>query len=199
MRKLTLSIAVAVMATAGVAVAAPQIAGNGAKADVTRATVEATAAARFAKMDINGDGKLDAADRAARQAKAFDRIDADNNGTISRDEFTAQRGERRQRGEGVRAGHHGMGGAAMPAPRIGGKRGGHHGGGFGGRMGMAKAADTNNDGAISQAEFTAGALKMFDAADADKNGTVTQAERKAGRDAMKAQWQARRTAQTQSN
>jgi hypothetical protein len=61
-------------------------------------------------------------------------------------------------------------------------------------MGMAKAADTNNDGAISKAEFTAGALKMFDAADADHNAAVTQAERKAAHDAMKAKWQARRAA-----
>ena len=69
-------------------------------------------------------------------------------------------------------------------------------------MGMARMADTNNDGAISQAEFTAGALKMFDAADADHNGTVTQAERQTAREAMKAQWQAKRqqrAAQAQSN
>jgi len=56
------------------------------------------------------------------------------------------------------------------------------------------AADTNNDGAISQAEFTAGALTMFDAADADRDGTLTQAERQAAREAMKAKWQARRAA-----
>jgi hypothetical protein len=196
MRKLTLSIGAALLATAGVALAAPQIAGA-ARADMTRAQVQANAAERFAKMDVNGDGKLDTADRAARQAKAFDRIDADNNGAISRDEFAARRGERAAR-QGVQAGRHGMGGADMPGHRMGGKRGGH--GGMRGGMGMAKAADTNNDGAISQAEFTAGALKRFDGADADRNGTVTQAERQAGRDAMKAQWQQRRAAdQTLAN
>ena len=199
MRKLTLSIALATLATAGVAVAAPQIAGRGPQGDVTRAQVQETAAKHFAKMDANGDGKLDAADRAARQAKMFDRLDTDNDGAISEAEFAAKRA---QRGEGVQAGRHGMGGADMPGHRMGGKRGGHHRGGFGGRMGMAKAADTNNDGAISQAEFTAGALKMFDAADADRNGTVTQAERQTAREAMKAQWQAKRqqrAAQAQSN
>lgn len=184
MRKLTLSIGAAVLATAGVAVAAPQIAGH-VQADMTRAQAQTMAAEHFAKMDANGDGKLDTADRAARQAKMFDRIDADHNGSISRDEFAAKRGERR---EGVQAGRHGMGGADMPRARMSG----HHG--MRGGMGMAKLADTNNDGAVSQAEFTAGALKMFDAADADKNGTVTQAERKAARDAMKAKWQARRAA-----
>ena len=196
MRKLTLSIGAALLATAGVAVAAPQIASR-MQADVTRTQVQATAAEHFAKLDANGDGKLDTADRAARQAKVFDRIDADKNGAISREEFAAKRGERR---EGVQAGRHGMGGADMPRGRMSGHRGGH-GGMRGGDMGgMAKAADTNNDGAISQVEFSAAALAHFDKADADRNGTVTQAERKAARDAMKAQWQQRRaTAQTQGN
>lgn len=196
MRKLTFSIGAALLATAGVAVAAPQIAGHGfPQGDMTRAQVEATAAERFAKMDANGDGRLDTADRAARQAKMFDRIDADHNGSISREEFAAMRGQRGQRGDGVQAGRHGMGGADMPRARMGGMRGMRGGpGGPGGMGGMTRPADTNNDGAVSQAEFTAGALKMFDAADADKNGTVTQAERKAARDAMKAQWQARRAA-----
>ena len=194
MRKLTLSIGVAVLATAGVAVAAPALAP---KRDMTRAQVQATAAERFAKMDANSDGKLDQADRAARQAKMFDRIDADHDGAISRDEFTAM--HRGGRG-GAHAGMTGMDhGQATGAHRQGGHRMGQRGGFGGARMGMAKAADANNDGAISQAEFTAGALKMFDAADADKNGTVTRAERTAARDAMKAQWQQRRAARTQAN
>ena len=183
MRKVTLSIAAATLATAGVAIADPQMGGRAPQGDVTRAQAEATAAARFATMDVNSDGKLDAADRTARQARAFDRIDADNNGAISRDEFTARRGPQRD------------GADATAGTRKGGKRGGMRGG----RMGMAQAADTNNDGAITQAEFTAGALTMFTAADADRNGTVTQAERKAARDAMRAQWQQRRAARTQAN
>ena len=130
MRKLTLSIGAAVLATAGVAVAAPQIAGH-VQADMTRAQAQTMAAEHFAKMDANGDGKLDQSDRAARQAKMFDRIDADHNGAISRDEFAAMHGQRGQRGEGVRAGRHGMGGADMPRARMGGHRGDHGGhGGF---------------------------------------------------------------------
>jgi Ca2+-binding EF-hand superfamily protein len=182
MRKLTFSIAIATLATAGVAVAAPAIAPKG---DVTRAQAQATAAEHFAKMDANGDGKLDTADRAARQAKVFDRIDADGNGAISREEFAAMHGQGGERGQRM-GGEHKRGHRAMR-------------GGFGGRMGLAKAADANNDGAISQAEFTAGALKMFDALDTDKNGTVTQAERQASREAMKAKWQQRRAAQTPAN
>ena len=48
---------------------------------------------------------------------------------------------------------------------------------------MLKMADTNNDGAISQAEFTAAALKHFDQMDANHDGKVTQDERQAAREA----------------
>jgi hypothetical protein len=190
MRKLTLSIGAAVLATAGVAVAAPQMAGH-MQADMTRAQAQTMAAEHFAKMDANGDGKLDSADRAARQAKIFDRIDADHNGSISRDEFAAMHAQRGERG-GERAG---VGRQGMMGGDHGGR--GRHGmhGGMGGRgMMLGKMVDTNNDGTITQAEFTAAALAHFDKADADHNGTVTAAERKAAFDAMKSQWQARRAA-----
>ena len=188
MRKLHLSIGAAVLATAGLAVAAPAIAQAVAKPDMTRAQVEAKAAERFARMDANGDGVLNAADREARRAKMFDRLDADNNGSISKAEFAARHAAR---GDGARAGHQGM---------EGGKRGGMkgHRGMMGSRMALARMADTNNDNAISRAEFTAAALKHFDHADADNNGTVTQAERKAAHEKMRAQWQAGREAR-QSN
>ncbi len=188
MRKLTLSIAAATLATAGVAFAAPGMAG---KPDMTRAQVEAKAAEHFAKMDLNSDGMLNAADREARRAKMFDKLDADNNGSISEAEFAARHAARTG---GQHAGHEAM---------AGGKRGGMKGHRMGGRgmmghMAMAKMADTNNDSAISRAEFTAAALKHFDRADADNNGTVTQAERQAAHQAMRAQWQERR-AQRQAN
>lgn len=181
MRKLTLSIAAATLATAGVAFAAP---GMMPKADMTRAQVQATAAEHFAKLDVNSDGKLDTADRAAMQAKAFDRIDADHNGAISRDEFTAKHaGREHAAGEGRKRGHRMGGGHGMPGHRDG------HGG-----MALAKMADTNGDRAITQAEFSAAALKHFDTVDADHNGTLTQAERQAAHAAMKAKWQAGREA-----
>lgn len=194
MRKLTLSIALATLATAGVAIAAPGMTsgmnhGKNWGGDVTRAQAEAQAAQRFAKMDANGDGKLDTADRAAMRARMFDRIDVNHDGSISRDEFAAMH----------RGGRDGQPGAGAPGSDHAGKRGGHHMGmrGHRGGMGMMKAADANNDGAVSQAEFTAGALKRFDAADANHDGTVTQAERKAARDAMRAQWKANREARQQ--
>ena len=186
-RTLTLSIATAALATAGVALAAPGTGGHRMpQGDVTRAQAQATAAERFAKMDVNSDGRLDRADREARRLQMFEWMDADNDGSISKAEFAAMHA---QRGDGAREGRR----AGADGHHMRGKRSGHRGAGM-----MARMADTNNDGAISQAEFTAAALKRFDRADADGNGTVTQAERTAARAAMKdqmqARWQERRAA-----
>lgn len=157
---------------------------------LTRAEAEAHAKAMFVKLDVNKDGKLDQADRAARhaekRAQMFDRLDANKDGSISKAEWDqadaarqAKRAEwKAKRGE--RAGAPGNG-AERHAMRghHGGKRGGH--GGPGGWM----KADANGDKAISQAEFVAGALARFDRMDANKDGKVTAEERQAMRQAMR--------------
>jgi EF hand len=62
---------------------------------VTRAEVEASVAARFAKMDVNQDGKLDQTDREAARAKrggekrGMARADTNNDGAISAAEMRA--------------------------------------------------------------------------------------------------------------
>ena len=69
--------------------------GNGV---LTRAEAQAAATQMFAKMDANGDGKLDATDRAAKraemQAKMFERLDANKDGNISRAEWDQHAAER---------------------------------------------------------------------------------------------------------
>ena len=100
MNKLTLSIAAATLATAGVALAAPGMKPQG---DVTRAQAEAMAGERFAKMDVNSDGVLNAADREARQAQMFGKLDTDKNGAISEAEFAAHHGVARDGKRGDRA------------------------------------------------------------------------------------------------
>lgn len=169
-------------------VAVPVLAAPGGgdrNATQTRAEVQTKAAEMFARMDVNKDGQIDAADRAAkhaeRQARMFERLDANKDGNISKAEWDqhgadraakrAERGEKRaDAGEGKRGmrGHHG-------------KRGGHRG------MMMGKA-DTNGDKAVSLAEFQTAALARFDAADANKDGQVTPEERKAQR----GEWRAKR-------
>ncbi|MCJ2178639.1 EF-hand domain-containing protein [Novosphingobium album (ex Hu et al. 2023)] len=107
--------------------------------------------------------------------------------------------------DGDSMGGPGMGGPGMGGPGMGGPgMDGHHRGGPGrdghgmhGRGGMRghgmmmlKMADTNNDGAVSKAEFMAAATKHFGDMDANNDGKVTKEERQAARQKMKAQWQA---------
>jgi len=66
-------------------------------------------------------------------------------------------------------------------------------GGKGGAMG-----DANKDGAVTKAEFTAGAMAMFDKADTNKDGFVTADEMKAGRQAMRGAWKDRKAPPAQN-
>ena len=111
---------------------------------------------------------------------AFDRLDSNKDGYVSREEFTQAREkriERRvERREQVKDG----------APK-GGKQvrrfgGWHAGRGFGGRM--IVMADSNRDGQITLAEAEGMALQHFDQMDANKDGQVTSEERRAGRNVL---------------
>ncbi len=158
--------------------------------DMTREQAETRAATSFARMDANGDGLLNEADGEARQRARFDRVDSDGNGSLSFEEFAAireniaerrgQRGERRDDRRGERAQRGGRPGGDRMA--MGGRRGG---GGPNLAALMRQNADTDGDGAISQAEYTAAALTRFQRQDADGDGTVTAAERRAHRMAMR--------------
>lgn len=185
-RKLALGLSLAAMTVAGTAYA-DQAMGKKGDEVITRGAVQEHSAAMFARMDVNKDGKLDKADREARRNMMFDRLDTDKNGQISRAEFSAR--PRRPEGmdkHGDRQGAKGEGGQRHHWGRRG--HGGHGG------MMMMGMADTNKDGAISQAEFTAAALARFDSMDANKDGKVTKEERQAARQAMREQWQAKREA-----
>jgi len=188
MRKIImLSLAAAAIAGAGgvaYAQADPQAGPRGERGPpATRVEAEQRSAAAFARMDANHDGKIDPADRAVRlqdrQRQAFDRLDADRSDAISFEELSAgreQRGEARaERGrpDGQHFGRRGRGGP--DGPRFG--RGGRGGQGGQGGPGMARAADTDNDGAVTQAEFASVALARFDRLDANRDGTISADER----------------------
>jgi Ca2+-binding EF-hand superfamily protein len=144
------------------------------KGPTTRAEAQTHAAEMFAKLDGNKDGKLDPADRGAHMGTMFDKLDTDKDGKISREEFAAHHA-----GSGMKDGA----GHGDKSHRMG--MGGGHG--RGGKMvhAMAAMADTNKDGAVSQAEFSAAALGHFDKADTDKNGTLTPEERRAAHQQMR--------------
>lgn len=184
MRKLTLALSVASLAVSGAAFAQAPGGPQGYRhqqGPITREEAAAHADQIFAKLDVNGDGKLDQADRAAHRDQRFDKLDTDGNGTISRKEFDAAAGKLRERvaervkgKEGRSFGDRKFGADRTWIGRGHGRRG-HSGAGL---AMMAKMADTNGDGAISKDEFKAAALAMFDRADANGNGTVTPEERR---------------------
>ncbi|MCJ2188887.1 EF-hand domain-containing protein [Novosphingobium beihaiensis] len=173
---------------------------------ITRDEAQKAAEGMFTRLDFNKDGKIDQADRDARHAQRrgamFAKIDTNGDGSISKDEFMAAKapGPRGpgmkgpgMTGQGMTA--QGMTGPGMANPgkkmsRWGGKgKRGHHGRHGHGMM-MLKMADTNNDGAVSKAEFMTASTKHFDMMDANKDGQVTKEERQTARQNMRAKWQA---------
>jgi Ca2+-binding EF-hand superfamily protein len=169
MRKFTLIIAASSMALGGVAYAQSAERPDR-NASQTRDQAQARATAMFERMDANDDGTIDAADRQAKMLQRFARIDTDNNGSISQAEFLAMHEAR-----GEKAGKRGRRGGA--------------------KMGMRGMKGMGVDGAMTQAQFEAAALARFDQADANGDGTLTAAERQAARKAMR---EARRAARTAS-
>ena len=171
----TAAFAVLALAAIPAALLAQPAPGPGPEATMTKAAAENRAAEMFAKMDVNKDGRLDEADRAARQTEHFTQIDSNKDGKLSPEEFAAGRPQ-----------HEGMAGGPDGSPPMGGKMGrrGEHGGHRGMGM-MARMADTNKDGAVSRDEFLAAQTKHFAMMDADKDGTVTAEERKGARAKMR--------------
>ena len=154
---------------------------------ISKAELTAALDARFARMDVDKDGKLTSKDRDLKRRQRMDerfaRLDTDKNGQLSKAELAA--GQQARADKRAEMGK-GEGGRHM------GKR--HHRGPGKGMMHGARGgfADANKDGTITKAEFTAGAMAMFDRADSNKDGYVTADEMKAGRQAMRAAWKDRK-------
>jgi Ca2+-binding EF-hand superfamily protein len=168
---------------------------------MTRAEMVAMVRDHFGQMDTDKDGSLTQAEIDQNRGKhagkfkdadhrgthmmggdpnaAFDRLDANKDGSISRDEFTKDHEQRAEQRKEWREEHRAGakdGKEARHAMRM------HHGGGFGGRM--MTMADTNKDGKVTMAEAEAMAVRHFDQMDANKDGQVTPEEHKAARPMM---------------
>lgn len=113
-------------------------------------------------------------------AKAFDRLDTNKDGSISREEFAKGREIRIER-RIVRGGPEGADGG--PVQRMQWRE---HAGKLRGMRGarMILMSDVDKDGRITLAEAEAMALKHFDQMDANKDGRVTAEERRAARPMM---------------
>ena len=106
---------------------------------------------------------------------AFDRLDSNKDGMISRDEFAKGREIRVEkrivRREKLKEARKDGKLGAMRMHRMGGMGGAH----------MIVMADTDKDGRITLAEAEAMALRHFDQMDSNHDGRVTREERRAGR------------------
>lgn len=181
--------------TAAVAQPAPPVAPARPMADgaMTRAESVAMVRNHFARIDADRDGSITTAEVTARHGAmagrapgrmaardpnvAFDRMDANRDGMISRQEFATVRQQRIEKRVERRTERSVEQDGKQRVMRV--HRGG---GGMGARM--IVMADTNKDGRITLAEAEALALQHFDRMDSNRDGRVTREERRAARPMM---------------
>jgi len=173
---------------------------RGARGPVTKEESEAQARERFARLDRNSDGVIDAAEIEAalnermgaaragagpRGQMFLRRFDENRDGKVTREEFTNYLKKRFAQADLNNDGKitdddlppmlRGRNVLAGDGSGMGMGRGR---GGRGGEMGMQwlRGADANKDGVITQDEALAAGLKRFDQLDRNKDGVVDQAD-----------------------
>ncbi len=187
-RKIALSALGAALVLSTAATASFAAPGKGAK-DRMPIRQEAAFVHLLKVADTNKDGKISKEEFAARQDALFTEIDKDKDGSITPKEMREYRqakmeafraanprperedakAEDDKAPEGKRAERH--------ADREHGGRPGHQGwgkhGGKGAGLGMLRWADTDENGQVSKAEFTAAGEKMFERLDKNKDGVIS--------------------------
>ena len=163
MKKLFLAGAAGVALLASGAAIAHNYGGHGGKkmdldgnGEVTRAEAATAADTAFARMDANKDGILNAADRSERKGNRFAAIDINNDGQLTKAELDtahAARMEKRAERKGDRAGKRMTNMTDEQKAEWQAKRAERRDAHF-------AAMDTDQNGALSEAEFTAGHAKM---------------------------------------
>ena len=109
------------------------------------------------------------------RAAAFDRLDTNHDGMISRQEFMAAKPHMEHRVMVMREGG--------PGPGMEGMRMHMHGASFGAHL--FDMADANHDGRVSLQEATNAALQRFDRADLNHDGKLTPEERRQAHQLMR--------------
>ena len=117
-----------------------------------------------------GPGPISVADLQKRALDRFNALDTNKDGQLTQEELAAGRPA-------------GGNGAPAPAPASAPPRGG--GGGI--MRGIMQSADTNQDGVITSAEFTAAVTARLQQMDANHDGLISMDEIQAARSAQSAQ------------
>jgi Ca2+-binding EF-hand superfamily protein len=149
--------------------------------EVTRQQAIEHADQRFARLDLDHDGRATAEEarqafaqrREERVGRAFERLDADRDGSLSRAEFEQGR-ERRAEHRAERGPRHGL-------------RGRRHGG-----PGRHAERMFGEQGFVTREQMRERALARFDRLDLDRDGTLTAAERRQARDQFRQHREERR-------
>jgi Ca2+-binding EF-hand superfamily protein len=185
MKKFAILAGAAAVATAAVALAQPAAGPRADRnADMTRQQVIERVDQRFARLDLDNDGRATAEEarqaaqqrRAQRAERMFDRLDADNDGSISRAEFDQARSQR----QAHRAERRGE-------PGLGRRRGGRHG-----AAGMRAMRMFGEQGFVTRDQMRERALARFDRLDANSDGTVSAVERRQAREQLRQRIRERR-------
>ena len=158
--------------------------------------------AHLMQMDANTDGEITRAEVEVELANRFATIDANSDGLVTQDEMKAhheaKRAEMKAQWEARKAA-----GETMPEGRPHRERDPARAAEWEARK-AEKAAerwagmDSDDDGQLNTAEFTAAHIKFFDKMDTDKNGTITQVELDAAKDKRKerrGEWRDRKNAE----
>ena len=133
----------------------------------------AHAEARFAEMDANSDGTFTREEALAQAAARFDEADSDNNGTLSEEEMDAMHEARREAREERRAERHANRDEAREERHA--RHEAHRERREERREGRFERI-SGDDGAVNLDEFNQGAMHRFERSDLDENGSVTATE-----------------------
>ena len=130
----------------------------------------------LSQADRNGDQKLSRAEFTAVADLWFEKLDPEQTGKLSQDQFTARFGALLPARSGPGGGGPPDGGPSGGGPRPGG------GGGPGRFIGQAffTAADADKDGSVTRLELRNTFTKWFGDWDADKSGALDEAKLRAG-------------------
>lgn len=120
------------------------------------ATAAFAGADKFAEMDTDKDGRISGAEHAVGANTMFQKVDADNSGSITATEMDAAHAK--WEGKDGKADHGKMMSSAEKIAKV----------------------DSDGDGALTSAEHAEGAKSMFGKMDSDRDGSLTRSELEEG-------------------